>query len=274
MVFNEAKWPVLHAMANKQQHQDFVASENCKISWQVTPDNYNEREISDFWSFVMDKATNHYFITEPVRKIVYEQDRTFNIIEKEVYDPNYVRPFTGTISYITPQKDLPKNMRNITALIDIAWDDTYKYNTLSFSFYIGNPAIFLGMIGGYFTGNDFHLVIDYGVDSKALIDKVNFFRQFLFFIDHCTENQRLILTTKNRKAKNSSKEKFLNSIDLPIEIIDSTYYTTIVKSEGFKVRGHMRLQPYGKKKKQKKLIWIKDFQKGVVVRKAKKFANE
>jgi len=44
--------------------------------------------------------------------------------------------------------------------------------------------------------------------------------------------------------------------------LDSKWFTTLVKSDAFHVRGHFRLQP---KKKDgewtKELIWINDFQK-------------
>jgi hypothetical protein len=55
---------------------------------------------------------------------------------------------------------------------------------------------------------------------------------------------------------------YKNETKLPITIYDSKWFTTLVKSDGFKVRGHFRLQP---KKKDgqwtKELIWISDFQK-------------
>ena len=55
---------------------------------------------------------------------------------------------------------------------------------------------------------------------------------------------------------------FRNDIDLPINYLDSKWFTTLVKSEGFNVRGHFRLQP---KKKDgewtRELIWINEFRK-------------
>lgn len=56
--------------------------------------------------------------------------------------------------------------------------------------------------------------------------------------------------------------KYKNDTKLGITFVDSTWFTNLVKSDGFKVRGHFRLQP---KKKDgewtKELIWINDFQK-------------
>jgi hypothetical protein len=56
--------------------------------------------------------------------------------------------------------------------------------------------------------------------------------------------------------------KYVNDSKLHITHIDCTWFTKLVKSDAFKVRGHFRLQP---KKKDgewtKELIWINEFQK-------------
>jgi hypothetical protein len=64
-----------------------------------------------------------------------------------------------------------------------------------------------------------------------------------------------------------------NKLDVPIQIIDSTWFTTIVQSEGFKVRGHFRLQSYGEGFSKRKLIWIDEFKKDGYTMKAKILAN-
>lgn len=64
--------------------------------------------------------------------------------------------------------------------------------------------------------------------------------------------------------------KYYNDNDCSIEIMDSTWFTTLIKSEEFKVRGHFRLQPCGQAFAERKLVWIKDFTKEGYTRKAKK----
>lgn len=63
--------------------------------------------------------------------------------------------------------------------------------------------------------------------------------------------------------------KYVNDTKEDIRLLDSTWFTTLVKSDAFKVRGHFRLQP---KKKDgewtKELIWISDFEKHGYTRKA------
>lgn len=54
---------------------------------------------------------------------------------------------------------------------------------------------------------------------------------------------------------------------IPVTYTDCSWYRTIVRNEGFMVRGHFRLQPY---KDGRKLIYIEPFQKHGYVRRAKK----
>jgi hypothetical protein len=61
-----------------------------------------------------------------------------------------------------------------------------------------------------------------------------------------------------------------NKTTSDITVIDSTWYTNLVSSGAFKVRGHFRLQPYGPERSQRRLQWIADFQKEGYHRKAKK----
>ena len=60
-----------------------------------------------------------------------------------------------------------------------------------------------------------------------------------------------------------------------IQILNSTWFTTLVKSDNFKVRGHFRLQP---KKKggewTKEIIWVNEFVKSGYTAPAKKLTNK
>lgn len=64
------------------------------------------------------------------------------------------------------------------------------------------------------------------------------------------------------RSKRRFGDPYRNDTDFPITHLDSKWFTNIVRSEGFSVRGHFRLQP----KKingewTKELIWINDFEK-------------
>jgi hypothetical protein len=57
---------------------------------------------------------------------------------------------------------------------------------------------------------------------------------------------------------------------VPVNIIDSSYLTTIIHVDATSVRGHFRLQPCGKMKLDRKMIWIDPYEKGPYKRTAKK----
>ena len=59
-----------------------------------------------------------------------------------------------------------------------------------------------------------------------------------------------------------------------IQYLDASWYTTIVRNEGFGVRGHFRLQPCGEGRKDKKLIYINEYRKHGYVRKARLLTNK
>lgn len=78
----------------------------------------------------------------------------------------------------------------------------------------------------------------------------------------------------NKKVQ-GIKCKYINETNSNVKILDSTWFTELVKSDAFKVRGHLRIQPIKKEGVwTKKLIWIKDFEKSGYNRKAGKSTSE
>lgn len=72
------------------------------------------------------------------------------------------------------------------------------------------------------------------------------------------------IETKMLQPNSKVKEfncKYVNDTNSTIEIIDSTWFTSLVKSDSFKVRGHFRLQAFGEGLKDRKLKWINEFMK-------------
>lgn len=66
----------------------------------------------------------------------------------------------------------------------------------------------------------------------------------------------------NRKKATIANEKFLSDkYPYKIQIINSNWFTTIHRTEGFSVKGHFRLQSCGEGMKDRKIIWINPFEK-------------
>jgi hypothetical protein len=93
---------------------------------------------------------------------------------------------------------------------------------------------------------------------------------FLLFCKHCEIETKMVEPSK--KVWHAG-EKYLNETRDPVEILDSTWFTTIVRSEEFTVGestgGFFRWQPAGVGKQQRKLIWIMPFKKQGYTRRAK-----
>jgi hypothetical protein len=68
--------------------------------------------------------------------------------------------------------------------------------------------------------------------------------------------------------------KYVNDTKLKLNYLDSKWFTNLVKSDGFNVRGHFRFQP---KKKEgewtKELIWVSEFVKTGYTAPARMLAN-
>jgi hypothetical protein len=104
----------------------------------------------------------------------------------------------------------------------------------------------------------------FGIDNNADIEKWLYGRFFEVVILKLFKSYADIETKTifpNSKVKDFHC-KYVNDTRLKLTYLDSKWFTNLVKSEGFSVRGHFRLQP---KKKNgewtKELIWINDFEK-------------
>jgi len=76
---------------------------------------------------------------------------------------------------------------------------------------------------------------------------------------------------KPKSKKKDFGKKYVNKTDLPVTHLDCTWFTTFIRSEGFSVRGHFRLQNYKIDGKSiKKLKWIPPHEKNGYTRKARK----
>lgn len=71
----------------------------------------------------------------------------------------------------------------------------------------------------------------------------------------------------NGKAKKDGK--ICNTSNKTVFVVDSSWNTIIMRTTGFAVRGHFRLQPCGELHKDRKLMWINAFEKHGYTRKPK-----
>lgn len=91
------------------------------------------------------------------------------------------------------------------------------------------------------------------------------------FLKYCPMETKMV--NGGRREKHVG-EKYVNETKYAVEILDSTWFTTIIRSEGFKVGGHFRMQPYGPGMTQRRLQWIEPFEKHGYKREAKILNHE
>lgn len=102
-----------------------------------------------------------------------------------------------------------------------------------------------------------------GIDFKGVMVDIY---SMVLFLKYCEVETKLVKASKKEKHIGV---KYVNETKNNIEILDSTWFTTIVKSDGFPVSGHFRFQPYGPSNSLRKLKWISDYEKQGYTRTAK-----
>jgi len=98
----------------------------------------------------------------------------------------------------------------------------------------------------------------------AIIREIVILRMFKSYADVETK-----IIPPNSKIKDIDC-KYVNDTKLKLTYLDSKWFTNLVKSDGFNVRGHFRLQPKKENGRwTKELIWISEFQKSGYTAKAR-----
>lgn len=77
------------------------------------------------------------------------------------------------------------------------------------------------------------------------------------------------LNAGRNNGKPKTEGKVHNSSNNTVYVVDSTWNQLIIRTEGFAVRGHFRLQPCGVSHADRKLIWVDAFEKHGYKRKPK-----
>lgn len=110
--------------------------------------------------------------------------------------------------------------------------------------------------------------IDDGRDLSWWVAEIMSFKTFLQY----AEVDSKIINAKRREHHVGAK--YVNETNYKVNVLDSTYFTTISRTEGFGVKGHFRLQPYGPGLSKKRLQWISEYEKTGYTRKAKILSHE
>lgn len=83
-----------------------------------------------------------------------------------------------------------------------------------------------------------------------------------------TENEEVLLPPKGKTGTKASG-KLINTLGIPLMIINSKWNITSYRTEGFAVRGHFAIRWTGEGRKIPKLVFINPFEKKGYVKKSK-----
>lgn len=104
---------------------------------------------------------------------------------------------------------------------------------------------------------------------------VAFIISFILFLKYVEVETKFV--EAGRKVHHAG-EKYKNDTNQKVEIIDSLWFTTVIRSAGFMVGdetgGFFRLQPYGKGNSERRLVWIQPYEKHGYTRRAKILTNQ
>lgn len=113
--------------------------------------------------------------------------------------------------------------------------------------------------------------IDMTVSMNFALGYANLIMYCMLFMENAEVENKILEPKKKTKIYGC---KYLNETDMNITHLDSKWFTNLVKSDAFKVRGHFRLQPKKKEGKwTRELIWINDFEKSGYTASARKLTQ-
>lgn len=112
-----------------------------------------------------------------------------------------------------------------------------------------------------------HGAINKDLENKFMVNTVELMVQIEVFLQYAEIDTKYL--KHHQRDMDGVLCKYDNKSGGDITIVDSTWYTNLIKSDAFKVRGHFRMQPYGHGMQKKKLIWINEFEKEGYTREAK-----
>lgn len=140
-----------------------------------------------------------------------------------------------------------------------------NFSHLTFFSFHGNHLKSFTDLTNYYIFTDCVVEIELVNDNKQywveslVMNEVRIMIEYFIFCKYAQIEERVLSPKEKFRDKNC---KYFNDSKSNITILNSAWFTNLVKSDAFKVRGHFRLQP---KKKDgewtKELIWINDFQK-------------
>jgi hypothetical protein len=247
---------------------------------------YHKLESGNFYELQVDKLLLDEYNNETsgvslLIQLMESLKATFLLSDKRYY---ITEPFQKAI-----ETAYPKIIEGGKHINDIPNDCGILFTKDGFSLYLSNPAdhklklLVFGFTRNALTTfgyvrNDNH----YGGvactlrdgkpydDPEILRNYIDSMLTTIYFIHNCETEQKLVLPKQKHRANGV---KYFNESKNDFIVLDCKWFTELIRTTPFHVRGHLRWQVYGVGKQKRKLIWIEDFEKSGYQRKANKEIN-
>lgn len=110
-------------------------------------------------------------------------------------------------------------------------------------------------------------ITDKTLDNAFTSKDFNMFIQMLLFVE--LSELRIDILKPNEKVGKTKSNKVINRSKSDIIVVTHKWNVLSIRTESFLVSGHWRIQPYGKNREKKKLIYIDTFEKEGYIRRNK-----
>lgn len=266
MIINYQKFPILRIL-----EQDVFNVEKCRINTFDSPEDIRNflpvivSLIKGWTGLVNEVRNNIVFISEPYYQCMKRSWPSFkriNLIEA-------IKPSSGVLILKSENGRWMAYVYVIKSIYDMRVYCLYDCDTLLF------------FAEGVYSNLRYIATVDDGVyagNSKetTILNSINVILGFLL-MERYAKVETIVCPGKQKIKNAGSLDKgIINYSGLPVKFRDSTWFTTIFRNEGFKVRGHFRLQPKKNDKGEwiKELIYINEFEKHGYHRQAKILDNK
>ncbi len=253
MVINYQKFPILEALEQNTWNDKckiFTIDIESDIIQFIEPMKY----IIKYWGNIANNARgNVTFISNPYLECMRRSFHSFRHI-------NLREEITATSGCLILKSDFSNKY------VSIVYDISDIDNMMLFVLYECD-TIYSFMKGNY---SNLKTVVTNSEQARAGREKeevccgyLNVLLCYLLMEKYAkVETKTCTSNSKINNSINNKDKKTINYTNLDLKFRDCTWFTTICRNEGFKVRGHFRLQP---KKVNgewvKELIYINEFEK-------------
>lgn len=189
------------------------------------------------------------------------------------YVNNVVAVQNTSVSYVSKTfiGDCILNQEKFPPIVNLAWNNRnqgkgYIYITTDGSIYVGAFGVFYAFFRGKRLQSFTMIYNNKTIYLKPISVSVDMVQAlpmgFPLLINEFKTLASIKTKTLDRKKKMKEFHcKYTSDFDFPIELLTENWYTESCRDHPFVVRGHWRMQPYGKDRSSRRLIYIDSFMK-------------